>query len=121
MKDPASRPSQPGFVFDDEDDERRSRRHRECLAGSNEFLGGGWGERSCEEVPLCLCAGGSTELDQLIFALDSLGTDVDEKAPGQSDGGSCDAGALAVRTKARDERPVDLELVDGETVELRER
>jgi hypothetical protein len=55
-----------------------------------------------------------------VFALDALGDGGEPELVRQLDGGADDGAVDLVRLEVRDERPVDLELGDGQSLEVRE-
>src|SRR3954452_22589369 len=83
-----------------------------------QVLGGG---RVPDEVPLRVVAAEAREAVERGARLDALGSDTQAERARQLDGGAHDRVVGGVAVHHRDERAVDLDLVDWQALKLRER
>src|SRR5258708_5281593 len=74
-----------------------------------------------DEVPLRPVAAQGAKREELTLLLDALGDDDEVEQVAELDGRLHDRAARDVAAEPRDERSVDLERVDGETSQIRER
>src|SRR5207253_2663669 len=90
-------------------------------AGPHERLRAGHVERTSEEKALPAVAVLSSELGELLRLLDALGKCLDRESLAELDEGVNEGLALLVLAKPGDERPVDLQRVHREPLEMSER
>src|SRR5205085_2703822 len=74
------------------------------------------------EVPTLTASGGRrAQLDKLLLELDPLSDNIDAHPARQPDDGHRDCTFASVLAETGDERPVDLELIDGKALEVPQR
>ena len=87
----------------------------------NQRFGCSWSERLGEQKALSIAATNVSQLSQLTARLDTFSDDVRSNASRQRDDALDDGGLLMFGVEAADKRPIDLERVDREPVELAQR
>src|SRR5690606_26076887 len=85
--------------------------------GGDVVAGAGAGE----QVALAQVALDAAQPVQLVLGLDPLGDGLEAEGVGERQDGGHDGGVVGARPEAVDEGPVDLEHVDGEPPQVRER